>query len=344
MCSKLLNPFNGKIKYANEKGRIETDSDTVPVGTLAELQCDDGFTMNDNDNLLTCLENGQWDLSLTNCISSQKMTNPQYKNTLLETDFWREIKNHFFYGCENHPNNIFCNNASTFNDLSQFELPNSKDLHKLDDQLLKALTILKDEVIKNKGYKDLNVYNFLQKLTGISNQLSTEDEKIWRILISFHLDIMLNMYENQISMNEEDSDEINKTIKLLLADFTDMIYLNYIKGPPLLKANLKISKYLKSIDAKCELVNLMEVPKYSIIFNVTYNNQIIVDDIDKIDYMTLRVPSNATVYYDCLYGFKMNGPRPFAMCQSSYWVKAKFTCDSKNYISFNLQFINSALL
>lgn len=64
---RLNPPANAKIIYANERGRIKEMLESYPMGTFVEIQCENGTVLK-GESFLTCIDNGGWDLPMTECV------------------------------------------------------------------------------------------------------------------------------------------------------------------------------------------------------------------------------------------------------------------------------------
>lgn len=65
-CSPIDPPIDSFILYATEKGPLRKTLMNYPVGTLAEIQCPINTSL-EGENLLTCLDTGDWDAPIPTC-------------------------------------------------------------------------------------------------------------------------------------------------------------------------------------------------------------------------------------------------------------------------------------
>lgn len=65
-CPALDEPINGILIYASDSGIITESYASYPLGTFAEIKCKSGFST-ENDNLITCMDNGVWDFEVDDC-------------------------------------------------------------------------------------------------------------------------------------------------------------------------------------------------------------------------------------------------------------------------------------
>ncbi|XP_058442915.1 sushi, von Willebrand factor type A, EGF and pentraxin domain-containing protein 1-like isoform X2 [Malaya genurostris] len=255
-CPALITSHEFSVTYASERGVFMEVLDSYAVGTLAEFTCADGFSLM-GENLLTCLENGDWDMSMPDCISKKfessstetysipivnRLEVPSIIKFNRRTDirFWKQLRDYLFYGCkpiDETKRSIFCVDADQYSheldDLTLFELPVSNEYQNMDNKLLERLEKT------TKPDSNLKVYNLLNyilygTIESISNQrrLPKETENSYRFVICLFIDII--MMDREVSFDEEvmldinSRENTNAKVKSLLKNVVQPIYDTHI--------------------------------------------------------------------------------------------------------------------
>ncbi|XP_058813281.1 uncharacterized protein LOC131677461 [Topomyia yanbarensis] len=256
-CPALVPSQRSNIIYASERGVLINTFNSYAIGTLAEVGCDDGFSV-DGENLLTCLENGSWDMSMPDCIpqesilsttefyslaagSSSKVPSIIKINRRTDIRFWKQLRDYLFYGCkpvDQTKKSHFCQDGEEFShdlgDLTFFDLPDSNEYQNMDSKLLERLEKT------TKPDNNLKVYNLLKYILygtigSISNsqRLSKEAEDSYRFVICLFIDII--MMDREVSFDEEilldinSRENTNSKVKSLLKNVVQPIYETHVR-------------------------------------------------------------------------------------------------------------------
>ncbi|XP_062536901.1 sushi, von Willebrand factor type A, EGF and pentraxin domain-containing protein 1-like [Armigeres subalbatus] len=247
-----LSAFDGAyIIYATESGVLNQLHDNYAVGTLAEVQCNEGYSMN-GENLLTCLDTGFWDLVVPECtvdgvdITTEIITTPNEImpktpniikfNRKPDIRFWKQLRDYLFYGCmplDSRKISAFCQkpNASQANltDLSTFDLPVSQDYQNMDVKLLERLakTTKPDADLRLENLMDYILYG-----TKVPDskflRLTKETENAYRFVTCLFIDIIMMdrevTFDDEIFLDINSRENTNDKIKSLLKNVVQPIY------------------------------------------------------------------------------------------------------------------------
>lgn len=254
-CPALMEPKNGKLIYATDSGIISENLESYPLETFVEIKCDYGFET-ENDNLLTCTENGDWDFEIEDCVAVKLTTTTSTTEAFVSTtsstkvieattevsstikeattmpvpvkvpkEFWKDLKEFLFQSCVNHLPKLCSTYGSTdFNsDLSTFELPETKEFEGMDLKLYNLLKKLPERT-------DLTAVNFLKTLLGdtITDKPKADS---FRFVLCLYIDLIL--LDQELGITDDESNEnvnINTKIKRLLKKDIKIVYVNYLRG------------------------------------------------------------------------------------------------------------------
>lgn len=212
-CPALNEPANGNLVYASDSGVMDENHLTYPLGTFVEIRCHDGYAV-EHDNLITCSDNGDWDLEVENCMKI---------NVEIPREFWQDFKEFLTLSCaENKPKLCAKYETREFStNLALFELPETIEYEGLD---LKLFQLLKDMPQSN----DLNAGNFMRIL--LKEQIN-DDHKIhaFRFVIQLYIDLILMADELGMEIGNELDGNINNNIKVLIKRYMQVMYVNYLK-------------------------------------------------------------------------------------------------------------------
>jgi hypothetical protein len=232
-CPALKNPSNGVLIYASDSGVIAKPLPSYPLGTIAQVKCNDGF-VTESDNLISCSDQGEWDSEVEDCEEKTEATTAEVlpEKIKIPTEFWREFKKFLFFSCETtnpEEKSKLCDRFSPnfTSDLTTFEFPDSKEYGEMDTKLLKLL-----KTLQSSKDLDLTVDNFMPKLLPTSDS----DESIrdyFRLVICLYIDLIImdeELYDETSSEGlDTPSDNINDNIKKALKKVSLPIYHNQIE-------------------------------------------------------------------------------------------------------------------
>ncbi|XP_053677965.1 sushi, von Willebrand factor type A, EGF and pentraxin domain-containing protein 1-like [Anopheles nili] len=259
----ILTERDGKtpIIYATEHGVIKDSLDEYDVGTLAEVRCLPGFVLTD-ENLLTCLESGQWDLPLPECVPFDETLASTTANTSGEIQlanqsliirvnrrpdvlFWKNLKDYLFYGCgpSDMPArrlSLFCYTASgtvvgnNWTDLSDFSLQkNAGHITNIDVKLLSFLMRTIKPNVTMLVPANLLYFILYGTVEPIPLEMRYPEhiENAYRFVICQFIDIILMdrelNFDDEIVVNIGQEENINTKIKYLLKNVVQFIYHQY---------------------------------------------------------------------------------------------------------------------
>lgn len=212
-CPALNEPANGNLVYASDSGVMDQNHLTYPLGTFVEIRCNEGFAT-EHDNLITCSDNGDWDLEVENCIK-----------IIVEIpgEFWQDFKEFLKLSCaEKKPK--LCEKYETrefSTNLELFELPETIEYEGLD---LKLFQLLRDMPKSN----DLNAGNFMRTL--LKEQINDEHKvHAFRFVIQLYIDLILMADDMGMEIGNELDGNINNNIKVLIKKHMQVMYANYLK-------------------------------------------------------------------------------------------------------------------
>lgn len=213
-CPALKEPANGNLVYASDSGIIDENHSTYPLGAFVETRCNDGYAT-EHENLITCSDNGEWDLEIENCLKI---------NLEIPREFWQDFKEFLTLSCvEKKPKLCAKYDTKEFStNLALFELPESVEYEGLD---LKLFQLLKDMPQSN----NLNAGNFMRTL--LKEQINDEHMiHAFRFVIHLYLDLILMAEEMGMAIGNELDGNINNNIKILIREHMQVIYANYLKN------------------------------------------------------------------------------------------------------------------
>ncbi|KXJ84393.1 hypothetical protein RP20_CCG009862 [Aedes albopictus] len=250
-CPALTASDGSYIIYATESGVLNQLYENYAVGTLAEVQCSEGYSLN-GENLLTCLDTGNWDMIAPECIAdsmettteaSQSSTDAVSKvpniikfNRKPDIRFWKQLRDYLFYGCmplESRKTSIFCQKSevlqSGLTDLSTFNLPISNDYQNMDVKLLERLS---KTTKPDANLKVENLMNYILYGTEDSAmdyvRLTQETENAYRFVICLFIDIIMMdrevNFDDEIFLDINSRENTNDKIKSLLKNVVQPIY------------------------------------------------------------------------------------------------------------------------
>lgn len=211
-CQALKIPLNGHLVYATDSGIVSNNLSTYPLGTFAEIQCDEGFSI-ENENLISCTENGVWDFEIENC---------ERIDIEIPNHFWQDLKEFLFLSCEQKKPKLCKIYSTEFDtDLTYFELPETVEYEGMDLKLFKLLTDIAQS-------SDLNAGSFLKTLLAHISDKSKIDA--FRFVICLYVDLILIDHDLGVEISGELDGNINNDIKRLLTKNTKIVYSNYLKN------------------------------------------------------------------------------------------------------------------
>lgn len=219
-CIALNVPENGKLIYASDSGIIKMNLSSYPIGTFAEIQCNEGFEF-DGENLISCTETGEWDIEVENCTA---VDIPKKKE--MPGGFLRDFREFLFESCNvDDINNVpkLCSKFTPiFNtSLMTFEMPESAEYEGMDLKLLNMI-----ENMKSDEMKSIDIKNFLQSIIKSHHDIvSTRDA--YRFIICLYIDLIIMDKEIGVGLMEDTSMEtINDKIKKVLESVIEVAYHN----------------------------------------------------------------------------------------------------------------------
>lgn len=215
-CEALQKPKNGKLIYASDSGIIEEDLTAYPVGSYAEIRCDEGFEFH-GENLISCSESGSWDYDVEDCkaVEVEKVS----------VDFLREFREFIYESCspanDGDKSKLCRKFKSSFDtSLSSFEFPDSSDYEGMDRKLLDLI-----EKLSEDDKKTINVGNFLQVLKIDEKNIPMRDS--YRFVICLYVDLVI--VDEEFGTDEDsssDSESINDKIKYALKSLIHYVFVN----------------------------------------------------------------------------------------------------------------------
>lgn len=264
-CYRLEPPENAKITYANERGMISNTLEMYPMGTFAEIQCDNDLVV-EGENFLSCLETTQWDYPLPKCVI--KATTEEvptelttvYANlsTTGDTDgdssieveenddlivptpkaptmaFWQSLKKFLYHGCsQRNTSSELCwklSKSIEFSDLTTFQPPETND-HNMDTILVAGL---------QRCANNLNQFSFAHKLTfeNVFDCITTWDnpytaskdiKDLLRLIVCFYIDTISLVTVPTGSMAMKPDESITDQIKRHLTRIVTVVFQNYVR-------------------------------------------------------------------------------------------------------------------
>lgn len=209
-CSALAEPPNGALIYASDSGIIENQLPQYPVGTFAQVQCNEGFSI-ENENLISCSDQGEWDFDVEDCQANEVAVEEVFEEkTKIPLEFWRDFKQFLFRSCSNNAGGKMCNrfDSEFDSDLSSFELPETKEYEGMDSKLLKLLK----NILVSKDFNSINVGNFMKNLLP-GNELDIVMRDSYRFVVCLYIDLIVLDDELYESSSENVNENIKKTLK-----------------------------------------------------------------------------------------------------------------------------------
>ncbi|XP_049280450.1 sushi, von Willebrand factor type A, EGF and pentraxin domain-containing protein 1-like [Anopheles funestus] len=256
-CPPLVleeNDGRAPIIYATERGAITRSLPSYDVGVLAEVRCLPQFALTD-DNLLTCLETGQWDIPLPECVPIPPTTTPagdSHSNLIIrvnrrpDVQFWKHLRDYLFHGCTpstipGRQLSLFCYSASgtiagnNWTDLSGFTL--QKDAPRVSNIDVKLLGFLM-RTVQPKPVDKLVPENLLHYiLYGTVEPIPpamrypAHLENAYRFVICQFIDIILMdrelNYDDELVVDIRQEENTNTKIKHLLKNVAQVVYQQY---------------------------------------------------------------------------------------------------------------------
>ncbi|XP_055523737.1 sushi, von Willebrand factor type A, EGF and pentraxin domain-containing protein 1-like [Wyeomyia smithii] len=256
-CPSLETSEKIIVIYASERGVLRQSFTSYAVGTLAEVKCADSFYL-DGENLLTCLDTGNWDLAIPRCIArgpeetttelvsrlpNEKSKTPNIIKINRRTDvrFWKQLKDYLFYGCkpvDSKKISHFCLRTDSFpelDDLTTFELPvSSSEYQNMDHKLLEKLekTTKPEGTLRVNNFLNFILYGTTESSQNIS-RMSRDTENAYRFIICLFIDII--MMDREVSLDQEivvdinTRENTNEKIKSLLKNVVQPIYEIHVR-------------------------------------------------------------------------------------------------------------------
>ncbi|XP_065089093.1 sushi, von Willebrand factor type A, EGF and pentraxin domain-containing protein 1-like [Ochlerotatus camptorhynchus] len=250
-CPALTAQPDSYIIYATESGVLNKVFENYALGTLAEVQCNEGYSSY-GENLLTCLDTGSWDVALPECtpdilenttetitastVSQSKAPSIIKINRRPDIRFWKQLKDYLFYGCnpsDPRKRSSFCEKPGAaptrFTDLSIFDLPVSDDYYNMDVKLLERLewTTKPDATMKLGNLLDYILYGTNDPIVE-SQRLTKETEDAYRFVICLFIDIIMMdrevTFDDEIYLDINSRENTNEKIKSLLKNVVQPIY------------------------------------------------------------------------------------------------------------------------
>lgn len=352
-CPALEKPESGYLIYATENGIIDEKLDDYPIGTLAEIQCSND-TYSNNENLLTCLDNGSWDLPMPRCVmqsqenntimdsrelsSSQETSQESSQNTEIYPDqqFWRSLKQFLFYSCEPiNPSkkSEFCEHYETsFKDITDFEAPDSEEFQNMD---LKLLELLQRLIRNNNNDNKIDLNNLFSTIlySDDYNSENVDDrneivENSYRFVICLYIDIIsmdrdLNKPQTLDSNNYDTINNINEKIKYSIKQVIHPVFKKYLR-------KLKLKKVSKAIT--CNAKKIPSPPIDSYIENISKVNGEILGSTKSLKEEMLSKGSR--VHYKCSPGFRLNNMTYSECMEDGKWSEFNSFCEGKDIYHF----------
>uniref|UniRef100_A0A182MZZ5 Sushi domain-containing protein n=1 Tax=Anopheles dirus TaxID=7168 RepID=A0A182MZZ5_9DIPT len=242
------NDGRAPVIYATERGPIPPSLGSYDVGVLAEIRCLPDYALTD-ENLLTCLDSGQWDLPLPECVPVPTATEPSTAHLLIRVNrrpdvpFWKHLKDYLFHGCTaTVPRrlSLFCYTAggtiaigtSNWTDLAGYTL--HTDVAQIDVKLLAHLvrTLQQPDV---RGLRPDNLFQFvLYGAVGAippAARYPPQVEDAYRYVVCQFIDVILMdrelNYDDEIVVDIGREENTNTKIKYLLKHVAQHIYQEY---------------------------------------------------------------------------------------------------------------------
>ncbi|XP_035901734.1 sushi, von Willebrand factor type A, EGF and pentraxin domain-containing protein 1-like [Anopheles stephensi] len=256
-CSPLVleeNDGRAPIIYATERGAIPRPLASYDVGVLAEVRCLPQFALTD-DNLLTCLESGQWDLPLPECVPVPPTTtsppNERQSNLIIrvnrrpDVQFWKHLRDYLFHGCipSNVPGrqlSLFCYSSSgtiagnNWTDLSGFTLQkDAPAVTNIDVKLLGFLMRTVKPDVSRLVPENLLHYILYGTVEPIAPEMRypVHIENAYRYVICQFIDIILMdrelNYDDELVVDIRQEENTNTKIKHLLKNVAQVVYQQY---------------------------------------------------------------------------------------------------------------------
>lgn len=235
-CSKLITPAHSTLVYATEKGHISNASSFFHTGTLAEVQCENGYHPS-GDNLITCLKDATWDNTLPECIVDEvTIPNfPIFHRQVPDRLFWRNLHTYLFFGCVPEitlKRSILCDNYnSNLTDLSTLTTLDSIILNDADHKLLDLF----QRTIASINFHIIDINNFFQYIlyqneTDIEDRFDATIENALRITLCFYM----TMFDKDPSETEDDIPGIVKRLRRSLFLVVQPIYEKFLEDSAIL--------------------------------------------------------------------------------------------------------------
>lgn len=218
-CPALAEPLNGVLVYASDSGVINENITAFPLGTFVEIKCNEEFRIG-GENLISCTENGVWDLDVEDCVPEVA---PETSEIKIPMEFWRSFKDFLFKSCNSKSNEeapMLCKDFTPDFDsnLSSFELPETKEYEGMDAKLLNLIS-----EIKNSETDLLNAGNFMTILLQ-KNPVDDVMRDSFRFVICLYIDLIL--MDDEFELSSDDAENINENIKIMLKKVAQPIYKN----------------------------------------------------------------------------------------------------------------------
>jgi Sushi repeat (SCR repeat) len=232
-CDAFADLANGHIIYATDKGQFNQSMKGYPFGTLAEFQCSENYALT-GENLINCLDNGQWDVAAPSCEPVRVTSHSEVLRRFPTKNFWINIRDYLFHSC--HPKKVsrLCQNPKlhpTFDDLSDFEAPDTEEFQHMDQKLLSLLKKADHSPelpsVAVEQFFDFLLYSGEAETT----KMSEVEENSHRLVLCIYIDI-LTMDRDLTTGGYSafnDHDNINETIKYYLKKVMLPIYENFLK-------------------------------------------------------------------------------------------------------------------
>lgn len=225
-CPALNNPSNGKLVYSSDSGPIKEEQASYQVGILVEIKCDEGFHI-DEENLISCLDQGSWDFDVENC-QPDVQTAIEKKNIPIE--FWKQFKEFLFISCneltDSTPELCKFYSSDFKTDLSFFELPETAEYEGMDGKLSKLLENLLSSTEFTSS--EFTAGTFMETLL-IKDPVYNLMRDSYRFVICLYIDLIMldqEIHGTEIEDTEEfaATDNINERIKKMLKRVAKPIY------------------------------------------------------------------------------------------------------------------------
>jgi Sushi repeat (SCR repeat) len=224
---------NQNIVYSNDKGMFNQSMKDYPFGTLAEFRCGENYALT-GENLINCLDNGQWDVAAPSCEAVKVPGNSEVLRRFPTKHFWINLRDFLFHSC--HPKKVsrFCQNTKdqpTFGDLTDFEAPDTEDYQNMDRKLLNLLKKADQSptlpLVTVDEFFDFLLYSDVAETT----RMSELEENSHRLVLCIYIDI-LSMDRDLTTGGYSafnDHENINETIKYFLKKVMQPVYENFLK-------------------------------------------------------------------------------------------------------------------